>query len=227
MSRIRALHAALGLSLTIGLVLSVLLLWGFAEITDAVLEGETLAFDRGVLNWMHGLRGQGLDQAAIEITALGSMAVMGVMAIGLSVVLWNLERRRHVAMIWFAVIGSMVLNQALKAVFGRARPDVIEPLVHVGFFSFPSGHAMNSMVFYTTAAFAIGHMTGPGAARRLIYGLAALVVTLVGLSRVYLGVHFPSDILAGFAAGHAWALICAVLTEAWGKRLFEAGNTKT
>lgn len=226
MSRARALHAALGLTLTIGLVVSVLFLWGFAWLTDQVLEGDTLAFDQSVMNWMNLHRASWLDAAAIEFTALGSMVVLTVVGLALSVVLWNLERRRHVAMIWFAVTGSMVLNQGLKTIFGRSRPDVFEPLVKVGSLSFPSGHAMNSIVFYTVVAFAIGHVVGPGRARNMTYAFATFLVVGVGFTRVYIGVHFPSDVIAGFAAGFSWAMICAALTEAWGKRLVAADNPR-
>jgi undecaprenyl-diphosphatase len=224
MSRVRALHAALGLTLTIGLALSALLLWGFAWLTDEVLAGDTLSFDHSILNWVNTHRNEWLDASAIELTALGSMVVLAVIGLGLSVVMWHLERRRHVAMIWFAVIGSMVLNQALKTIFARSRPEVFEHLVKVGSLSFPSGHAMNSTVFYTVVAFAIGHVVGPGAARISTYAFGAILVFSVGFTRVYLGVHYPSDVLAGFAAGFAWAMICAALTEAWGKKLVTANN---
>jgi undecaprenyl-diphosphatase len=217
-SRAKALHAALGLSLLIGLGVAVLLVWGFAELTGAVLEGETLEFDRAVMNWINTHRTPWLDVTAIELTALGSAVVLAVVGLALSVVLWHLEKRRHVAMIWFSVTGSAVLNQALKVIFGRDRPDLFEPLVKVGSLSFPSGHAMNSMVFYTVVGFAIGHVVGPGPARRATYAFAAFLVVLVGFTRVYLGVHYPSDVLAGMAAGCSWAIVCAALTEAWGKR---------
>jgi undecaprenyl-diphosphatase len=226
MSRVQAIHTALGLTLTIGLVVAVLLLWGFAQLSDAVLEGQTLAFDHAIMNWMHSHSTAWLDQSAIEATALGSMVVLVVIGLALSVVLWHLERRRHVAMIWFAVTGSVVMNQAMKSIFGRGRPDLFEPLMKVGSLSFPSGHAMNSMVFYTAAAFAVGHVVGPGAARRATYAFAAFLVALVGFTRVYIGVHFPSDVVAGYSAGFAWSVLCAAMTEAWGKRLETMGRKR-
>jgi undecaprenyl-diphosphatase len=225
-SRARALHAALGLSLIVAVVVTVLLLWGFAELTDAVLDGQTLAFDQAVLSWINEHRTPWLDASAIEATALGSMVVLVVVGLALSVVLWHLEKRRHVAMIWLAVTGSMVINQTLKAIFGRERPDVFEPLVKVGSLSFPSGHAMNSVVFYAVVGFAIGHVVGPGTARKATYAFAAFLVLMVGFTRMYLGVHYPSDVLAGITAGCAWALVCASLTEAWGKRAASAGSPR-
>lgn len=223
LSRAKALHAALGLYLTVALAASMLLLWGFAELADAVLEGQTDAFDRGILAWIHAHRVGWLDTSAIELTALGSSVVLAVIGPFLSVLLWHLGKQRYVALIWLACTGSLVLNQTLKALFGRSRPDVFGWLVDVGQLSFPSGHAMNSMVFYTVTAYSVGHVLGPGAARRATYAFAALLVAIVGFTRLYLGVHYPSDVLAGFAVGYVWATVCAVLTEAWGRRLEENG----
>jgi membrane-associated phospholipid phosphatase len=109
-----------------------------------------------------------------------------------------------------------VLNQTLKAAFQRTRPDVFEWLVQVGHLSFPSGHAMNSMVFYTVTAYSIGHVVGPGRARSGVYAFAAFIIGMIGFTRLYLGVHFPSDVLAGYTVGLIWATICAALCEAWG-----------
>jgi membrane-associated phospholipid phosphatase len=195
-----------------------LLIWGFAELADEVLEGDTDAFDRAILTWIGSHHTGWLDTSAIELTALGSSVVLWVIGLALSVLLWHLGKRLYVALIWLACTGSLVLNQTLKAAFGRSRPDVFEWLVDVGHLSFPSGHAMNSMVFYTVAAYSIGHVVGPGPARTWTYGFAALLIGMIGFTRLYLGVHYPSDVLAGFAVGYAWAILCAILTEAWARR---------
>jgi undecaprenyl-diphosphatase len=218
LSSARALHAALGIYLTVALGLAMLLVWAFAELADEVLEGDTEAFDRAILTWIHGHSVGWLDTSAIELTALGSSVVLWVIALALSVLLWHLQKHRYVALIWFACSGSLVLNQTLKVAFGRSRPDVFEKLVDVGHLSFPSGHAMNSMVFYTVAAYSIGHVVGPGRARHGTYAFAAVVIAMVGFTRLYLGVHYPSDVLAGYAVGYVWAIVCATLTEAWGRR---------
>ena len=85
---------------------------------------------------------------------------------------------------------------------------------------------MNSMVFYTVVAFSIGHVVGPGSARRATYAFGAFLVALVGFTRVYIGVHFPSDVIAGYSVGYCWALLCAAMTEAWGKRLENMGQKR-
>src|SRR6185369_16731298 len=171
-----------------------------------------------VLTWIHAHGTPWLDTSAIEFTALGSFVVLGVLGLTLSVVLWHLAKHRYVALIWLASTGSLVLNQTLKVAFGRALPDVFKWLVQVGETSFPSGHAMNSMVFYTVAAYSIGHVVGPGRTRVLTYVVAAVIVGMIGFTRMYLGVHYPSDVVAGYAVGYVWAILCCVLTEAWGRR---------
>lgn len=217
LTQAKALHAALGLYLTVGLALSMALLWAFAELADEVLEGDTVAFDTAILDWVHAHRTEWLDRSAIELTALGSAVVLWVYAFGLSILLWHLGKHRYVALIWLASTGSLVLNQTLKALFGRSRPEEFRWLVDVGRLSFPSGHAMNSMVFYTVASYALGHVVGRGAARTATYAFGAALIGIVGFTRIYLGVHYPSDVLAGYAAGYVWAIACAALTEAWGR----------
>ena len=222
-SHARSLHTALGLYLTVALALSMLALWAFAALADEVLEGDTEAFDRAALGWIHAHGTGWLDTSAIELTALGSFVVLAVLGLIVSVFLWHLQKQRYVALIWLASTGSLVLNQTLKAVFKRARPDVFEWLVDVGHLSFPSGHAMNSMVFYTVVSYSIGQVVGPGRTRTAVYAFTALLIGVIGWTRMYLGVHYPSDVVAGFTVGYAWATICAVMTEAWGKRL-ESGS---
>jgi undecaprenyl-diphosphatase len=223
-SSAKALHEALGLYLTVALALGMLVLWAFGQLADEVMEGDTEAFDRAVLGWIHAHGTAWLDTSAIEFTALGSFVVLAVIGLALSVLLWHLQKQRYVALIWVACTGSLVLNQTLKAAFGRSRPDVFEKLVDVGHLSFPSGHAMNSMVFYTVAAYAIGHVVGPGRTKHWVYAFAALLIGTVGFTRLYLGVHYPSDVLAGFAVGYSWAILCAVVTERWGQGVRSSGN---
>jgi len=142
-----------------------------------------------------------LDTSAIEFTALGSTVVLWTIGLALSVLLWHLAKHRYVAMIWLASTGSLVLNQTLKAAFGRSRPDVFEWLVDVGHLSFPSGHATVSFACATTLALAVPRLTWP------LFALA----TLISFSRVYVGVHYPFDVLAGAALGVAIAIALRTL----------------
>ena len=116
--------------------------------------------------------------------------------------------------LWVAIAGATLLNLLLKATFSRPRPDVFPWLVpHAGQSSFPSGHAMTSTVAYLTIAYLVARLQPSAALRHLTLAFAALVIFSVGLSRVYLGVHYPSDVMAGWVAGVAWASVCALGLE--------------
>jgi undecaprenyl-diphosphatase len=107
-----------------------------------------------------------------------------------------------------ATVGGILLNDVLKGLFGRPRPDTALHLTEVRSLSFPSGHAMESAIIYLTLAALMARLVQGRTLRLYVLAVAALVTLLVGLSRVYLGVHYPSDVLAGWTAGLAWALLC-------------------
>jgi undecaprenyl-diphosphatase len=211
LSRTKAAYAALGLYLTFSLIVAAGAVLVFAEVAEDVLEGDTQRFDASVLAWIMAHRSAWLDRAALELTALGSPVVLFTTAVLVSVLLWHLERRRHVALIWVSASGAILLNQALKELFARPRPPTA---VDVFSLSFPSGHAMHAMVFYTIMAYVLGRVVGRGPARTVVYVLGSAIVVLVGWTRMYLGVHYPTDIAAGYAAGYAWAISCCILIEA-------------
>jgi undecaprenyl-diphosphatase len=213
MSRTKAVYAALGLYLTFSLIVAVGAVFVFAEVAEDVLEGDTQRFDERTLAWIMAHRSAWLDRAALELTALGSPVVLCTTAVLVSVLLWHLGRRRYVALIWISAPGALLLNQALKALFARPRPAV-PTAVDVFSLSFPSGHAMNAMVFCTIMAYVLGRVVGRGPARTIVHMLGGAIVVLVGWTRMYLGVHYPSDIAAGYAAGYAWAISCCILIEA-------------
>src|SRR5258706_540917 len=121
-----------------------------------------------------------------------------------------LARGQYHALVFLlvAALGGMLLNNLLKPFFGRARPDIALRLTEVTSLSFPSGHAMGSAVIYFTLAALLARLVEPRALKLYFLGLAALLSFLVGASRVYLGVHYPSDVLAGWTVGLAWALLC-------------------
>jgi undecaprenyl-diphosphatase len=150
-----------------------------------------------------------LTEAALSVTELGSFLVIAVMGLFVSAFLWIHGQRRAVVLLWLALVGVYFLNDLLKWLFARERPDVFQwRTVGAGGNSFPSGHAMNAMVAYTVFAYLIARLESTAALRRTTFAVAALVILLVGLSRMYLGVHYPTDVLAGFAAGFAWAMAC-------------------
>lgn len=188
--------ALLGLFCGIGLPL--LLFGGLAE---DVREGEGLPFDLPILRWLHGLATPALDRVALVLSLVGvplpMIAVAALLFLGLC-----LRRHYHEATFFLTVVGgSALLNVLGKVVFQRERPALWLSLAPEGDYSFPSGHAMGSAALVT----ALVCLTWRGRWRWPLLAVGTLFVLGVGLSRLYLGVHYPSDILAGWGASLAWA----------------------
>lgn len=203
-----------GLILVVALVV-ILSLWGFIELADEVIEGETRAFDVWML---HQLRRPDdpsvpigpacLTQAMLDITALGAVAVLTLMVL---IVVGYLLLQRAYSAIWLvlvATLGGALLSAALKQFFGRERPESILHLREVFNPSFPSGHAMLSAVVYLTLGILFSRAVARPAIRMYFFSVALVLTALVGLSRIYLGMHYPTDVLAGWAVGLVWALLC-------------------
>lgn len=212
---VEGFYAAVGLFLTLGLALALLAVGAFALMARLMAEGMTQRFDEAVLLWLNARANPTLDIAALEITALGGMVVVWMLLTVSSVFLWVTRHRYSAALLWVAVIGGSILNSALKALFDRPRPDLFEwRTEYAGQSSFPSGHAMTAMVMFATLAYLIARLEPTRLLRRLTLGITATVIVLIGLSRLYLGVHYPSDVIAGYIAGFAWATFCALGIEA-------------
>jgi undecaprenyl-diphosphatase len=155
-----------------------------------------------------------LQRAAVDITALGGHTVLVLLVLAAAALLLLTRRREDAAWLLGATAGAMLLNHLLKAAFARARPDLVDHLVTVVSPSFPSGHALMSAAFYLTLAGLLGRAEGVRTPiRRSLLGLAVMLVVLIGLSRVYLGVHWPSDVLGGWSLGALWALGCVRLAS--------------
>ena len=188
--------------------------WGFIELADEVHEGETRAIDeRVILAFRNADIGDPVgprwfEEAVRDVTALGSNTVLTA-AVLTVVGFLLLQRDWRAAIFTFAATGGGLLASfLLKEFFDRPRPDLIPHEVEVFTASFPSGHAMISAVVYLTLASLVTRLM---ARRRLkIYAMTVAVVftAAIGVSRVYLGVHWPSDVLAGWMAGASWALAC-------------------
>jgi len=145
------------------------------------------------------------------ITRLGDVPVMPLIAIVGAVVLWH-QRHRLVLVCWLsAFVGGVLFSALLKTLVHRTRPVFA---AHVTSFSFPSGHTMAATIGYGMLAYVLGTYWWPrGLRRRFLFFAAGLLALAVGLSRIYLGVHFPTDVIGGFAAGTAWVAICVTGTR--------------
>lgn len=189
--------------------------WGFIQIADEALEGETAAFDEAVVRAMRNpddpsrpIGPEMLEEIARDVTALGGIGPLAFFSAVAAGYLFFDRKLRMSLYLAFATGGSVVASLLLKKLFDRPRPSVVPHLTEVYTSSFPSGHSMLSAAIYLT----LGSLLAASIPRITlkIYVLAvAIVLSLaVGISRVYLGVHYPTDVLAGWMAGMIWALLC-------------------
>ena len=191
------------LYLVAGLAAALFVVWAFAEVTEEVVEGESRAFDRAVLLWIAGNVPGWLDGPMRAVTALGYYWVVIPLLALVEALFYLLRWRLSAVLLAVSTVGGVVLTTVLKSVFRRARPEVIESGYTAGFYSFPSGHATIAVGFYGTLAFILAYHLR-GVARWAVVALGCLIVLAVGFSRLYLGVHYPTDVLAGFLATPVW-----------------------
>lgn len=175
-------------------------LWGFAALVGEMHEKAVFPFDAPMLTWLHGLATPALNHFFVLISLAGYRRGVVPLDAGILILLVVLRRFRDGLFFGIAVIGSAVLNIVAKNHYARLRPDLWLSIRPETTYSFPSGHAMGSM----TLAMAVIILCWPTRARWPALMLSVIFVLLVGVSRVYLGVHFPSDILAGWTAAIAW-----------------------
>jgi len=190
-------------------------LWGFLELMEVARDATPHSLDTQILlafreagqpdNPIGSPRVEGMVR---DFTALGSSAVLTLITAAVAIYLF-LARRAATALYVLAVIGGgQILGSLLKLGVERPRPELVSHLAAETSLSFPSGHAMLSAVTYLTLALLAGRFVAGRAIRLYLLALGVLVTLLVGASRLYLGVHWPSDVLAGWCAGFAWAMLC-------------------
>jgi membrane-associated phospholipid phosphatase len=222
MSRIRPLTqrgAAAAALVLVGGFLAIVI--GFAAVvwfSRVATPAALAALDDALLLRAHAMSTPWLDMAAVEVTFLGARLVGGVVLLAAAALLWLMRRRDAVLFLTLVFLGSALMTRVLKALAGRERPDLFEWRVEYAFdTSFPSGHTVNATVFYGALAWLIARS---GAAPRPLVAAAiacaVLIAALVGVSRVYLGVHHPSDVLGGWTAGALWLSVCVVAMRAAG-----------
>lgn len=193
----------------------------FGVIARRVASGKPLALDRRITTALSSaddpprpLGPPWVQEAARDVTSLGSIMVVVVTTVAVVGYLF-LARRPGVAwLMLLAVAGGIGLNNLLKLAFARRRPDVVTPAARVFTTSFPSGHATLSAIAYLTIAALLARAFPSTSLSLYFIGLGLLLTVLVGFSRIYLGVHYPTDVLAGWCIGAAWAIFCWLLM-AW------------
>jgi undecaprenyl-diphosphatase len=207
-------------------------LFAFVEIADEMMEGDTTAFDTMLLLAFRDAadRANPLGPAWLEVimrdfTALGGVAVLTTVTILVTGFL-VLTRKRHAAwMVVLSVASGVMLSNLMKWGFARPRPDLVPHATAVYSQSFPSGHAMLSAVVYLTLGALLARTQSDVRVKIYLLSTACVLTLLVGISRIYLGVHWPTDVLAGWTGGAGWALVCwVVMLWLQGKGKIEAPN---
>ncbi len=194
--------------------------WLFIEIADRVFAGETNRLDTRILLLMRTSSDHSdpigppwVEELGRDFTALGGIGVMALVTIA-AIGLLSIERRyRAVVLIVVAVAGGLVLSSVLKHLFSRPRPDLVPHGSVVYTASFPSGHSMMSAVTYLTLGALLARVQTRKRLKAYLLSVAIVLTLLVGISRVYLGVHWPTDVLAGWTVGAVWAILCWVVTR--------------
>lgn len=193
--------------------------WVFAELADEVMEGDSSGFDQTVLFALRSptdpavpLGPRWLQETMRDFTALGGMAVLTMITIAVAGYLVLTGKSRAALDVCVAIGTGILLSSLLKYGFDRPRPDLVPHGSYVYTTSFPSGHSMMSAVVYLTLGALIARVQPGMRVKAYVLSLAIFLTVLIGVSRVYLGVHWPTDVLAGWVVGAAWALLWWAMT---------------
>lgn len=207
--------------------------WGFIEIAGEVLEGDTHTFDKWVLEVTRNAEDPSLPfgppwlrELGRDATALGGVGWLTFFTVVAAGYLWLDNKRRLMILLGLSSLGGLALTTSLKYFIARPRPEADFYLSHVYTSSFPSGHSMLSAVIYLTTGVLLAASVSYVRLKIYFLAVAIFLSLIVGASRVYLGVHYPTDVLAGWMAGSAWAILCWLVAN-WlrQRRLFIATDT--
>jgi undecaprenyl-diphosphatase len=212
--RAHSAYLTFGIFLLIGTALAISGTYLFVKLASRVAAGKTQAFDDAVLTWFGAHRLPSLDAIMVDVTALGTGTVVVMIVTVAALFLWLTRHHYSAILLVVATVGSIILNNLLKMGFERPRPDIVSWVGNAHFYSFPSGHAMSATVAYVTVAYLAGRLLATHTARVAVIATALLIILLICVSRLYLGVHYPSDVIAGVTIGLAWAGFCMAAIEA-------------
>lgn len=196
------------LTFAIFILLTLFVLIAISVITKSVIT----VYDQAIVVSVHQHLITWLTPVVLALTSIGNAGSAWLISILLAIGVFCLGKKRESYFLVFSTAGAAALMNIIKAYVQRPRPELIDPILTEIGFSFPSGHALVSTCLYGSLAFLIWHQKNlPRKLRLVVCAALGMMILLVGLSRVYLGVHFPSDVLAGFILGIAWLNICVIV----------------
>jgi undecaprenyl-diphosphatase len=203
------------------LCLASALVFGFVEVVEEVFDDpaegdqDASAFDTAFGQFVQSFRSEVLTRIAIDLTALGSGSVLAVFALFAYAAVVAGRDRVGFVHLTLALLGAFLFPELLKGYFARERPDALLHLVTVRNPSFPSAHSFNAAACYATFAFFFARYVSRRSIELFCYALATLIVATIGMTRIYLGVHYPTDVLGGLSAGGAWAFFLDAVFSPW------------
>jgi membrane-associated phospholipid phosphatase len=196
---------------TVGLLSCLLIIYLLAQLSEEVLDREAFAFDRTILLWIHQFANPTLDRIMLATTELGNPnTVVAIAAIAFAT-MWLRHYYQEAKIFLIDCFGGVVLSYGLKIVFSKSRPNLWQSPITETSFSYPSGHALGSTILYGFLAYILA--TRYPQLSLLIYTFAVLLIAAIGLSRLYLGVHWPTDIIAGYSIGFLWVMFCTTMLK--------------
>lgn len=202
--------------LTLAFILSLLSLSAFSLIAFLIEADKIIHFDSFIIGAVQGMESPGLTSIMIFFTTIGSTKIVILICLLIFIYLFKVLRHRGELILFTAVAaGTPLLNFILKEIFHRARPD-LHRLIEIGGYSFPSGHAMNAFSVYGILAFLLWRHIPDRLGRGMLIFFSIMMIFMIGVSRIYLGVHYPSDIIGGYLAGGFW-LTSAIWVFQWYK----------
>lgn len=214
LTHVQSFYAAVGVFITAGAVLAIAGTWVFASLAVHVRSGATQAFDDAILRWVGRHQLPRVHMAMLQVTALGTGVVVIMVVAVAALFLWLTRHKHSAALLLVTTVVGIILNSMLKDVFHRDRPAIFPSGTEVFSSSFPSGHSMSAAIVYGTVAYLAARLQRRHWSRVITAIVALLMILLIASSRIYLGVHYPSDTIAGMVIGFAWAAFCMATLEA-------------
>ena len=205
-----------------GIGISILFIFFFTKIAEEILEQEVHAFDTTIIDFLKSIESSILDQIMIFVTELGSVWFLALCSVISIITLWfKYNDKWGILLFIIGIGGGGLLTKLLKYYYERGRPSINPEIDAIGY-SFPSGHSMGSLIFYGFVTYFIVRSGTKRPMKWMTILVAGILVLLIGITRIYLGAHFPSDVLAGHLAGAIW-LILSILSLEWVE--WQSGNS--
>lgn len=211
---LKGLRKRVGLTLLAGLVCAAGALIFFARLADEMAEGDAARFDDWARSGIHPFASPAVTFGMRGVTVLGGPLVLFSLSLVVGLGFFVKKNYRAMILLIATIVGSSLLNEVLKASFHRTRPLPFFDITAPNSYSFPSGHALMSFCFYSSMAALISRRTKSRMVRVIVWALAALLIAAIGVSRIYLGVHYPSDVVAGYAAAFIWVMFIVIIDRA-------------